>query len=239
LLTLEGIHCRYGPVIALKGITLQVPDGKIVALLGANGAGKSTTLKAISGLIRPFRGYILWNGHRIDNLSYKKIVQHGIIHCPEGRQIFPQLTVEENLKLGRYLRNDTKQIQKDFERVLTYFPRLKERLRQHGGTLSGGEQQMLAIGRAIMGGPRLLLLDEPSLGLAPAITKEIMKIIFEINQTGVSVLLVEQNAKLALSLADYVYVMELGHVVLEGTAHEVKNDHRIEELYLGLRKKTV
>jgi branched-chain amino acid transport system ATP-binding protein len=234
LLRLNNVSCKYGSVLALSNVSLEVPDGKIVTLLGANGAGKSTTLKAISGLIHPFQGSIIWNGQAIETASCKQIVQMGIVHCPEGRQIFPELTVEENLKLGRFARKDTSNVKRDFEQVLEYFPRLRERLQQPGGTLSGGEQQMLAIGRALMGGPKLLLLDEPSLGLSPIVTKEIMRIIKTINQRGVSILLVEQNARLALSLADYAYVLEVGHIVIEGPAEAVRNNSQIQELYLGM-----
>ncbi|UOF89021.1 ABC transporter ATP-binding protein [Fodinisporobacter ferrooxydans] len=237
MLKLNNVSCKYGAVLALSNVSMEVPDGKIVTLLGANGAGKSTALKAVSGLLQPFRGSIDWNGQKIETASCKQIVQQGIVHCPEGRQIFPELTVLENLKLGRYARRDTKDVKRDFEQVLEYFPRLRDRLHQSGGTLSGGEQQMLAIGRALMGGPKLLLLDEPSLGLAPIVTKEIMKIIKTINQSGVSVLLVEQNARLALSVADYAYVLEVGHIVIEGPSETVKNNSQIQELYLGMGKK--
>lgn len=239
MLKLQHVSCHYGPIQALRNISITVPDGQIVTLLGANGAGKSTTLKAISGLIQPTEGSISWEGNTIHQMSCRYIVNHGIVHCPEGRQLFPELTVAENLKVGGYARKDKANLNRDIERVLEYFPRLRERFHQAAGTLSGGEQQMVAIGRALMGDPKLLLLDEPSLGLAPIITKDIMRIIQQVNQAGVSVLLVEQNAKLALSIAHYAYVLEVGQIAMEGTADTIRDDRRIQELYLGSHAKSV
>lgn len=233
MLKLEQIECNYGSIQALRSVTLEVPDGKIVALLGANGAGKTTTLRAISGVVHPKSGGITFDGVLLSRAEPRKILEQGIVHCPEGRQVFAELTVQENLNIGHYLRKDKAGIRDDYEQVLTYFPRLKERLRQPAGTLSGGEQQMLAIGRALMARPKLLLLDEPSLGLAPVVTMEVMKILWEINKKGTSLLLVEQNARLALQIADYAYVLEMGTVALEGPADEMQANPAVQALYLG------
>ena len=226
---------NYGSIEALRDVSLEVSKGSIVALLGSNGAGKSTTLKTISGLTKLISGKVIFDNENIQNLKPNQIVKKQIIHCPEGRQVFSQLTVLDNLRLGSYCRKDRGQIKKDLDHVLELFPRLKERLTQSGGTLSGGEQQMLAIGRALMGKPKLLLLDEPSLGLAPLIIDEIFKIIKNINKEGTSILLVEQNANLALSISDYAYILENGKVALSGKAKELKNNEKVSELYLGVK----
>jgi branched-chain amino acid transport system ATP-binding protein len=236
MLKLKNISANYGSVEALKDINLEVKQGSIVSLLGTNGAGKSTSLKIISKLLTAKAGVIEFEGEDISKLPPNKVVRKGIIHCPENRQVFPDLTVKENLKIGSYTNKDRLDAKKDMEKVLTLFPRLKERMEQRAGTLSGGEQQMLAIGRALMGKPRLLLLDEPSLGLAPLIIREIFEIIKEINEQGTSVLLVEQNANLALSISDYGYVLENGRIALEGEATALKNNDKVKELYLGIKQ---
>lgn len=236
MLSLVDVSAGYGPIVALKSVSIEVPDKTIVALLGSNGAGKSTTLKSISGLVRPSRGKITFAGKDIGRSRCRDIVKAGVVHCPEGRQIFPRLTVKENLRLGYYLRRDRAAFDATLSQVFAYFPRLEERQQQAGGTLSGGEQQMLAIGRALMAGPKLLMLDEPSLGIAPLVVKEIMHIIQEINASGVSVLLVEQNARLALGVSHYAYVLELGEVVIEGRSNDLQQDRRVQELYLGMRE---
>ena len=231
LLDVSGIEVRYGAIAALKGISFNVGEGEIVALLGANGAGKTTTQKTISGMLRPVAGTITYQGRRIDGIPAHQLIGLGICHVPEGRRVFPRMTVAENLEMGafRFKTIDSA----DLDRVFELFPRLKERLKQQAGTLSGGEQQMLAIGRALMGKPNLLLLDEPSMGLAPMIVAQIFDIIREINQTGVTVLLVEQNAAQALNLANRGYVLETGELVLEGTGQELLADDRIRAAYLG------
>jgi branched-chain amino acid transport system ATP-binding protein len=236
LLVLENVHTYYGNVHALKGINLTVEEGEIVTLIGANGAGKTTTLRTISGLIKPREGRIIFDGQELNKVPAHKIVYMGISHAPEGRKIFPTLTVEENLLLGAYsLGNDRKAIEANKERVFALFPRLAERRKQLAGTLSGGEQQMLAIGRALMSKPRLLLLDEPSLGLAPMLVKAIFETIKEINRQGVTILLVEQNARAALKLAQRAYVLETGRIVLSGPSHELLQDERVRKAYLGER----
>jgi branched-chain amino acid transport system ATP-binding protein len=235
LLRVQQIETHYGHVQALRDISIDVPTGSIVTLVGANGAGKSTTLRAISGLVRPTRGTIELDGKRIDRLSPSQIVAQGISHVPEGRQILATLTVAENLKLGSYSRKDRRAVDEDLERVFGYFPVLAERRKQLGGTLSGGEQQMLAIGRALMSRPRLLLLDEPSLGLAPLYVREIFRIIESINrESGTTILLVEQNANMALSIADYGYVLRNGRVVLAGTSEMLRNNAEVQRSYLGI-----
>jgi branched-chain amino acid transport system ATP-binding protein len=231
LLNVDDIEVRYGTIRALKGVSFHVNEGEIVALLGANGAGKTTTQKTVSGMLRPASGQIRFEGERIDGIPAHKLVSLGICHVPEGRHVFPRMTVEENLEIGAFRFKVIDQT--DVERVLELFPRLKERFSQQAGTLSGGEQQMLAIGRALMGKPRLLLLDEPSMGLAPIIVQQIFEIIREINATGVTVLLVEQNAAQALTLADRGYVLQTGELVLEGTGAELLADPRIRAAYLG------
>jgi len=235
LLVLDGIETFYGSIQALKGVSFKVPAGSIVTLLGANGAGKSTTLKSISGLVPPVRGTVSFRGRRIDGLASEKIVRLGISHVPEGRELFPELTVLENLRMGAYVRTDPPAIQRTLERVHACFPLLAERRAQLAGTLSGGEQQMLAIGRALMAEPALLLLDEPSLGLAPLLVEEIFGIIREIHAAGTTVLLVEQNANKALSIADYGYVLETGTIALAGDSRQLLRDDRVRRSYLGQR----
>jgi branched-chain amino acid transport system ATP-binding protein len=236
LLKITNLHTYYGHVEALKGINLEVEDGEIVTLIGANGAGKTTTLRTISGLIRPQEGQIEFNGQDISKVPAHKIVEAGISHAPEGRQIFSTLTVTENLNMGAYsLTGDKAAIEDNRGRVFSLFPRLEERKNQLGGTLSGGEQQMLTIGRALMARPRLMMLDEPSLGLAPMLVKAIFDTIREINARGVTVLLVEQNARAALKVAHRGYVLETGRVVLSGQAEELLQDERVRKAYLGER----
>lgn len=232
VLVLEQISVYYGHVHALKNVSLKVTPGQIVALLGANGAGKTTTLKTISRLVTPRQGRYELNGESMLRKKPSDIVRRRILHCPENRRIYPLFTVEENLKIGAYTRKD-RQVKADMERVLAIFPRLKERLNQLDGTLSGGEQQMLAIGRALMGAPQILLLDEPSLGLAPNIVQEIFRIIKQINEEGTSILLVEQNAHMALEIAHYAYVLENGRIALEGEPEKLKNNDEVRKLYLG------
>lgn len=233
LLQLQDLHVHYGAIHALQGINMSIERGKIVTLIGGNGAGKSTTLRAVSGLLRPTRGSILFEGQPIHQLAAHRIVQRGIAHSPEGRGIFPNLSVEENLMLGAYARRDRGGILADRSKAIDLFPRLSERLRQQAGTLSGGEQQMLAIARALMARPRLLLLDEPSLGLAPQIVQVIFRIIRQINAEGVTILLVEQNAHMALSIADQAYVIQTGKVIKHGPARELLTDKDIQKAYLG------
>jgi branched-chain amino acid transport system ATP-binding protein len=231
LLEVVDLEVRYGAIRAIKGISFHVGEGEIVALLGANGAGKTTTQKTISGMLRPSAGRITFLGQRIDGVPAHELIRLGICHAPEGRHVFPRMTVAENLAMGacRFKKID----QADLDRVLELFPRLQERYRQVAGTLSGGEQQMLAIGRALMGKPRLLLLDEPSMGLAPMVVAQIFDIVREINESGVTVLLVEQNAAQALALADRGYVLETGELVLHGTGSELLADDRVRAAYLG------
>jgi branched-chain amino acid transport system ATP-binding protein len=231
MLDVDDIEVRYGTIRALKGVSFHVNKGEIVALLGANGAGKTTTQKTVSGMLRPSLGSITYEGKRIDGIPAHELIRLGICHVPEGRHVFPRMTVHENLEMGafRFKKID----QSDLDMVLEMFPRLKERYKQLGGTLSGGEQQMLAIGRALMGKPRLLLLDEPSMGLAPLVVAQIFDILRDINNSGVTVLLVEQNAAQALSLADRGYVLETGEIVLEGTGSDLLADDRIRAAYLG------
>jgi branched-chain amino acid transport system ATP-binding protein len=234
VLKINDLYTAYGPIMALHGVTLEVPEGQIVALLGGNGAGKSTTLRTVSGLVHPVRGHIQFLGRSIEKLSPEKIVQMGISQVPEGRQIFPELTVMENLRLGAYVRRDGRAVRQDIERVLHYFPVLKEREKEAAGNLSGGEQQMVAIGRALMARPRILLLDEPSLGLAPLVVQHIFGIIKTLNETdGITILLVEQNAGLALGIAQYGYVLEIGRVVLEDTGENLRKNEAVRRSYLG------
>ncbi len=235
LLRIENLHTYYGHVHALKGIDLEVGEGEIVTLIGANGAGKSTTLRTISGLVRPREGRIEFNGHVLNHVPAHRIVQMGVCHVPEGRRIFTTLTVMENLMMGAYTVKDERTIQENLRRVFDLFPRLAERKNQLGGTLSGGEQQMLTIGRALMARPKLLLLDEPSLGLAPMLVKAIFETIREINARGTTILLVEQNARAALKIAHRAYVLETGRVVLSGPARELMQDERVRKAYLGER----
>ncbi|MBI3975034.1 MAG: ABC transporter ATP-binding protein [Armatimonadetes bacterium] len=233
LLDLESVHVYYGNIHALKGISLTVEEGEIVALLGANGAGKTTTLRTISGLLRPREGRVRLRGEPIDTLPPHVIVYKGIGHAPEGRRIFARLTVEENLKMGAYARSDAQGIRDDMDRVFVLFPRLKERIAQVAGTLSGGEQQMLAIGRALMARPRLLLLDEPSMGLAPVLVEQIFETVKSINQQGTTILLVEQNAYMALTIAHRGYVLQTGEIALSGRAEELQANEEVRRAYLG------
>jgi branched-chain amino acid transport system ATP-binding protein len=233
ILRVENLTVNYGAIQALQGISFHVEEGEVVTLIGANGAGKSTTLKTISGLLRPTAGDILYEGESIVGVPADVIVKKGIIHVPEGRMIFAPLTVRENLEMGAYTRRDREKIARSMKRVFASFPRLEERLAQLGGTLSGGEQQMLAMGRGLMAEPRLLLLDEPSMGLAPILVEEIFDIIEGIHEQGVSILLVEQNAAMALSVADRAYVLETGRVVLEGPAQQVLENPDVQKAYLG------
>ncbi len=233
MLEIRNLSVHYGGIHALQGIDIDVPEGKIVTLIGANGAGKSTTLRSIVGLVKTSGGNVAWNGEKLTGLATKDIVSKGIVLVPEGRRIFPNLTVEENLKLGAYSRSDKAGIAADEERVFALFPRLKERVRQKGGTLSGGEQQMLAVARALMTKPKLLMMDEPSLGLAPLVVKMIFDIIKTINAEGTTVLLIEQNAKAALEVADYGYVLETGRIILQGKGRELLADDRVRKAYLG------
>ena len=236
MLKINDLHVHYGGIQALRGISLEVPDGKIVTLIGANGAGKSTTLRTITGLVKASSGSIQWNGQELLGKSIDKIVSSGIAMSPEGRRVFPDLTVLENLKIGAYLRTGKPEIAKDIEWVYSLFPRLQERSWQLAGTLSGGEQQMLAVGRALMSRPKLLLLDEPSLGLAPLVVQDIFTIIREINRQGVTVLLIEQNANMALKIADLAYVLETGRITLSGTGAELLANEKVKEAYLGKHK---
>lgn len=233
VLQIENLHVFYGGIHALKGVSLLVPRGTIVALIGANGAGKSTMLRTVSGLVRPREGKILFEGQDITGESPHRIVEMGIAMVPEGRRIFPNLTVMENLLLGAYTRRDHQGLKKDLEWVFSLFPRLRERTWQKGGTLSGGEQQMLAVARALMSRPRLLMMDEPSLGLAPLLVREIFHIVRELLQSGVTILLIEQNAKAALEIAHYAYVLETGRVTLEGEGKKLLEDERVRKAYLG------
>lgn len=233
LLEFHDVHVHYQKVAALKGVSISVPAGGIVTIVGANGAGKSTTLRCISGLVRPSKGEIRFNGERIDQLPPEKIVARGIAHVPEGRRIFPDLTVEENLRIGAFLRTDTDGIERDLENIFERFPRLRERRTQWARSMSGGEQQMVAIGRAMMSGPKLLLLDEPSMGLSPVMVQEMARIISDISAAGVPVVLVEQNAGLALKLASYAYVLEIGSIALEGAAAELRSNDHVRRAYLG------
>jgi len=233
LLRLEDLHAAYGPVAALRGLDLAVAPGELVCLIGANGAGKTSTLRAISGLLPPARGRIVFDGHEIQRAAPARILEAGIAHCPEGRRVFPYLTVDDNLRMGAYVRRDRRAIAEDVERVCAHFPILAERRRQLAGTLSGGEQQMLAIGRALMARPRLILFDEPSLGLAPTVVETTFEIIADIRRRGTTVLMVEQNAYLALRMADRGYVMETGRIVLAGPAAELLADDHVRRAYLG------
>ena len=235
MLKIRNLHTYYGAIHVLKGIDLDVPEGKIVTLVGSNGAGKSTTVLSVTGILRVSENSVIeLNGENIANMRPHKIVQRGVSLSPEGREVFPSLTVEENLRLGGYpIRSQRKQISEGYERVCQLFPRLKERLKQQAGTLSGGEQQMLAIGRSLMSNPKLLLLDEPSLGLAPNLVKMIFGLIRDINKQGVTILLIEQNANMALKVADYGYVLETGKITLHGPAQELRNNEEVRKAYLG------
>jgi branched-chain amino acid transport system ATP-binding protein len=233
LLEISNVHVHYHKVAALKGIDMEVPDDGIVTIIGANGAGKSTTLRAISGLVGISKGEIVFAGQRIDGVPAERIVALGIAHVPEGRRVFPGLTVEENLRTGAFLRSDTAEIEKDLDEVFEHFPRLKERRKQWARSLSGGEQQMLAIGRALMSRPKMLILDEPSMGLSPVMVQEIARIVRDIVARGVPVVLVEQNAEMALRLARFAYVLETGSIALKGPAHELHDNAHVRRAYLG------
>lgn len=234
LLEIEGLDVHYGGIHALKGVSMKVEEGEVVTLIGANGAGKTTTLRAISGLVRPSRGTVKFGGESITGLAAHEIVGRRLIHAPEGRGIFANMTVDENLEIGAFLRKDRAQVARDRAHALSLFPRLAERLSQNAGTLSGGEQQMLAIARAMLSRPRLLLLDEPSLGLAPQVVALIFKIVKAIAAEGTTILLVEQNAHMALGVANRAYVLEVGQIVLEGNARELAKDDQIRKAYLGI-----
>lgn len=236
VLSVRNIESYYGPIMAIRGVSLEVRKGQVVSVLGANGAGKTTLMKTISGVMDPEKGQIMYGGTNIAGASPDKVVRAGIVHVPEGREVFPLLTVEENLRMGAFIRSDTDGIKRDQEMVFSYFPILAERRNQAAGTLSGGQQQMLAIGRALMAQPKLMLLDEPSLGLSPLLVKEIFQIIRRLNQEqGVTMMLVEQNAKVALEVADYGYVMELGRIVMADTAERLLQSKDVQEFYLGMQ----
>ena len=233
MLEVKDLHVSYGGIKALRGVNIEVPDGKIVTLIGANGAGKSTMLRTISGLVKAESGSVLYNGKELLGMPINKILEEGIAQVPEGRRVFTNLSVLENLKIGAYLRKDKQGIQKDIEWVYELFPRLQERSWHMAGTLSGGEQQMLAVGRALMSRPKLMMMDEPSLGLAPIVVKGIFEIIREINRQGVTVLLIEQNANMALKTADLAYVLETGEITLHGTGAELLTNEAVKRAYLG------
>ena len=234
LLEVQDLHVSYGAIRALRGISLHVEEGEIVTLIGANGAGKSTTLRTLSGLLTPKSGAIQFEGQSLVGVPAHEIVRRGVVHVPEGRGIFPELTVEENLRLGAYIRNDVAGIKADHERVLEIFPRVRERLQQYAGTLSGGEQQMVAIARGLLTRPKLLLLDEPSLGLAPQIVKTIFQVIQEVNKQGTTILLVEQNARMALKIAQRAYILEVGEIERAGSAAELAASDEVRKAYLGV-----
>jgi branched-chain amino acid transport system ATP-binding protein len=233
VLKVEGLNVHYGGIHALKDVTLHVPEEKIVTLVGANGAGKSTLLRAVCGLVPATSGTIRYLGRPITGIASHRIAQEGIAMSPEGRRVFVNLSVHENLLMGAYSRTETKEIERDIEWIFEIFPRLLERRDQHAGTLSGGEQQMLALGRALMSRPKLLLLDEPSLGLAPLLIREVFRVISKIHEEGTTILLIEQNAMAALNVADYGYVVETGEIVLEGTGKDLLSDERVKKAYLG------
>lgn len=234
LLELKNTSVFYGKVQATRSVSMSIPEGQIVTLIGANGAGKSTTMRMISGLVRPQSGDVLFKGQSITSLPPEKITGIGIAHVPEGRRVFPQMTVMENLEMGAYLRKDRAEMADTLDLVFSHFPRLKERVGQHAGTMSGGEQQMLAMGRALMSNPQLILMDEPTLGLSPIMCQEIAEIIGKINRNGRTIILVEQNARLALALAHYGYVLDTGEVAIEGVADALREDSNIQKTYLGL-----
>ena len=236
MLKISDLHVNYGGINALRGISLEVQAGEIVTLIGANGAGKSTTLRTITGLVKAASGSVIWNDTELLGKPIDEIFKSGIAMVPEGRRVFSDLTVLENLRIGAYLRKDTDEIEKDIEWVYSLFPRLKERYWQYAGTLSGGEQQMLAVGRALMSRPKLMMMDEPSLGLAPLVVQDIFSIIKEINRQGVTILLIEQNANMALRIADRGYVLETGRISMTGTGMELLNDESVKAAYLGTKK---
>lgn len=234
MLKINNLHVHYGGIKALKGISVEVPEKKIITLIGANGAGKSTTLRCVIGLVPSASGSVIYNGENIKKMKTMNIVKKGMVLIPEGRRVFPNLTADENLILGAYAQKNKKEVEKDKKNVFDIFPRLYERRTQKAGTLSGGEQQMLSVGRALMSKPKLLMMDEPSLGLAPLLVKEVFKIIKDINELGVTILLIEQNAKAALEIADYGYVLETGRIVLEGNGKELLNNEDVIKSYLGI-----
>ncbi|MCD6553260.1 MAG: ABC transporter ATP-binding protein [Chloroflexi bacterium] len=235
MLEVRDLHVYYGGIHALHGISLRVPDGQIVALLGANGAGKSTTLRTIAGIVKPSEGDVLLDGESLIGLRSFEVVRRGIAMVPEGRRVFTNLTVLENLRLGAYARRDSNQvIQRDLQEIFNLFPRLEERKKQSAGTLSGGEQQMLALGRALMSKPRILMIDEPSLGLAPVLAQDVFEKLKELNQAGQTILLIEQNARAAMSIANYAYILETGNIVLEGPAAELAQQDEVRKSYLGV-----
>jgi branched-chain amino acid transport system ATP-binding protein len=234
LLELKDVHSYYGNIHALKGISLTVEKGEVVTLIGSNGAGKSTTLRTISGILQPRRGEVLLEGQRIDHIPAHKVVERGVSQSPEGRRVFPRLSVKDNLEMGAFSRNTKEGVEEDMERVFNLFPRLRERAAQRAGTLSGGEQQMLAIGRAMMARPRVLLLDEPSMGLAPVLVEQIFEIIGEVNRQGTTILLVEQNALMALTVAHRGYVLQTGQIVLEDSAQQLRENEMVQKAYLGV-----
>lgn len=234
LLQVDNLESYYGPVLAIRGVSLQVPKGQIISVLGANGAGKTTLLKTISGVMNPEKGSVSLAGETLTGLAAEQVVARGVVHVPEGREIFPLLSVKDNLAMGAYLRKDKTEISRNLEMVFDYFPLLKERIKQEAGTLSGGQQQMLAIGRGLMAQPKVMLLDEPSLGLSPRLVGEIFDIISRLNsEQGVTMMLVEQNARIALSVAHHGYVMELGRIVMDGDAKKLLQSKDIQEFYLG------
>lgn len=235
MLEVQDLRVRYGGIQALQGISLRVPKGQIVALLGANGAGKSTTLRAIAGIVKPAGGDIILQGESLLDLKSFEVTQRGVAMVPEGRRVFTNLSVLENLMLGAYARQDQKQIDRDLQEVFALFPRLEERKEQSAGTLSGGEQQMLALGRALMSSPRILMIDEPSLGLAPILAQQVFEKLVALNEAGQTILLIEQNARAALSIADYAYLLETGSIVLEGPADELAEKDEVRRSYLGVR----
>ena len=234
MLEINDLHVYYGGIHALHGISLSVPEGQMIALLGANGAGKSTTLRTIMGLVKPTSGTITMDGKSLLGLRSFEVVQRGVAMVPEGRRVFVNLTVEENLRLGAYTRNDERQVRRDVEEIYTLFPRLEERRNQRAGTLSGGEQQMLALGRALMSKPRLLMIDEPSLGLAPVLAEGVFRKLKELNRAGQTILLIEQNARAAMSVSHYAYILETGNIVLEGPAAELAQMDEVRRSYLGV-----
>jgi len=235
MLEINNLHVRYGGIHALQGISLEVPDGKIVALLGSNGAGKSTTLRTISGIVKPDAGEVVFNGENLLGLRSFEVLRKGIAMVPEGRRVFPNLTVLENIEMGAYIRSDKKEIGEDIEDLFRLFPRLEERKKQSAGTLSGGEQQMLALARALISRPKLIMIDEPSLGLAPVLSQSVLRKLKELNEAeGQTILLIEQNARAALSIADYAYILETGSIVLQGAASDLINDDKVRKSYLGV-----
>lgn len=233
MLQISNLQVKYGGITAVNGLSLQVNENETIALIGSNGAGKTTTLHAISGLLKPSQGECLYQGMNLLKMAAHDIVARGIVHVPEGRQVFTRLTIEENLRMGAYLQKDRQLVKQNYERIYEMFPILKERLRQSAGTLSGGEQQMLAIGRALMSNPKLLLLDEPSMGLSPLLTQQVFEALYELKKAGLTILLVEQNAYEALELSDRAYVMETGSITIEGNSVDLIRDPKVKEAYLG------